>query len=233
MAKFDLVDDNADFDIFNCINDDFLIEGISYIDNNNANMERSSTPIAGTSKSFSNSVDEQKSFLMEYKMEEFDPYLVELEEVMSNSLDENHSNLISKTLSGIPLIEVDANTNSIPKTELMLIKAPENVDDKMLEKLPSLLLKKSTLKAIDKASESVDGVVIPTLLLTEYAKPVRRAPLSVVQPIIQCTIEHGNKQASKTENKGKKLRKRKQSFVFPREDGLIFLSDAETSPKRA
>lgn len=119
---------------------------------------------------------------------------------------------------------VDENQNAIVSTNHLLMKIPEDLQfNPSFDSLPSILLPKTVLKKIDRASTGCDGVFLTVNASEVTEKVVMRPPLQVIQ-MIKIADE-----PSPVVHRIK--RKRKQNFTTNREDGIEFVDDLVSPTK--
>lgn len=205
------------------------MDGVTFLDENaenEFNAVQLKPSVSNNGSQVSDSVAVKQELLDQDVILEFDPELIELKQILTKPHHSGtHSNLVPTSLNGVPLVDDGLETENKEnwhKPNYMLIRAPDNLqDDLFIESLPSLKLKPSTLKAVNKATSNLDGVKLPSLNMSDYFKPISRTPLQTVEQVITVPVVYNELQVDDNANI-KKSHKRKQEFDFHQEDRVEF-----------
>lgn len=162
---------------------------------------------------------------------------IEADRIISDALTDNttiDSSLLQ--LSTASLISPGQNQASPPSTpplnassDWMLMPIPENLQHEpfinILDQIEFGNLETNVIDQIKAASiEHQHNVKVPVVENFQSSYIVRRQPLQMIQKVVNYPAKKTTVNVEKTK---KRVNKRKQVFVFPREDGVMFISDGE------
>ncbi|KAL7017449.1 hypothetical protein ACKWTF_010384 [Chironomus riparius] len=170
-----------------------------------------------------------------------DHSLHELVDSLSNSNSPNQKpDFLDMSLDDIPLTETDPNDlfriipENLPDDKLLLLKIPDNLQDSnLLNDILDIELDQSILDEIEKAVKDSEGAFLNepeenAYIVEEVVEIVRRPPLQLIQQVIKFPVVKNARVDKKAEDL-MASNKRKQAFIFPREDRVEFYSDEENN----